>query len=563
MITSPATTAPARALSTTPRGRSPVMGLMVVISTLGILVYAVFLLNPAHRGDMLPYALVIIAETILIFHALMSMWTILSGDNDPRDFRFHRAHDSLFGRASSGDATRWPMRLNDRRIHVDVFVTVYGEDIETIRKTVTAAVAIHGRHRTWVLDDGHSDEVRDLAAELDARYVRRLSSGGAKAGNVNHALTLAKGEYFAIFDADFVPEPTFLSETLPFFADDAVAFVQTPQTYGNLHTTISRGAAYMQTVFYRFIQPGRNRFNAAFCVGTNVVFRRTAVEDVGGIYTGSKSEDVWTSLMLHERGWRSIFIPDVLAIGDAPETVEAYSKQQLRWATGGFEILFNHNPLSPRRNLTMDQRLQYLVTATFYLTGIAPLLLLMVPPLEIYFDLRPMNLSITIATWFLYYAGFYVMQVIVAWYTIGSFSWQTLTLAAVSFPIYVKALINAFTGRDVGWQATGTAKGTSPYEFVIPQTLFFTFLSLTSVVAIWRDSANGVLTLATAWNITNTVILGAFLLAARREARSMRAAAKRPLEPPTADPLPLEAQDMDLKLRTIVARPEPRPERVS
>jgi cellulose synthase (UDP-forming) len=298
-------------------------------------------------------------------------------------------------------------------------------------------------------------------------------------------------------------------------------------------------------------------------VGTNVVFRRTAVEDVGGIYTGSKSEDVWTSLMMHERGWRSIFIPDVLAVGDAPETVEAYSKQQLRWATGGFEILFNHNPLSPRRNLTMDQRLQYLVTSTFYLTGIAPLLLLMVPPLEIYFDLRPMNLSITIATWFLYYAGFYVMQIIVAWYTIGSFSWQTLTLAAVSFPIYVKALINAFTGRDVGWQATGTAKGTSPYEFVIPQILFFAFLSLTSVVAIWRDSVNGVLTLATAWNITNTVILGAFLLAARRESRSMRAAAKRPFEPPTADPQPLEAQDMDRKLRTIVARPEPRPERVS
>ena len=65
----------------------------------------------------------------------------------------------------------------------------------------------------------------------------------------------------------------------------------------------------MQTVFYKFVQPGRNHFNAAFCVGTNVIFRRAAVNDIGGIYTDSKSEDVWTSLMLHERGWRTIYIP--------------------------------------------------------------------------------------------------------------------------------------------------------------------------------------------------------------------------------------------------------------
>src|SRR5690606_38838782 len=154
---------------------------------------------------------------------------------------------------------------------------------DVIRRTVRAAVAIKGRHRTWVLDDGRSDEVREMASEEGARYVRRLSSGGAKAGNVNHALTLAKGDFFAIFDADFVPHPDFLVETLPFFVDPKVAFVQTPQTYGNLHTTIARGAAYMQAVFYRFIQPGRNRFTAAFCVGTQVVFRRTALDRKSGV----------------------------------------------------------------------------------------------------------------------------------------------------------------------------------------------------------------------------------------------------------------------------------------
>jgi len=526
---------------------SPVLTLIVLLSTLGILVYSAFLLNPQHRGDVIPYVMVLTAESVLVFHALLSMWTILAGSSDPRDFNYYRAHSKLFPRGSTGPQTEWPFLMKGSELAVDVFITTYGESTEVIRKTVEAAIAMRGRHVTWVLDDGGHDEVRDLAIELGARYVRRLSSGGAKAGNVNHALTLAKGEFFAIFDADFVPDPSFLVETVPFFIDPKVAFVQTPQTFANLHTNVARGAGYMQTVFYRFIQPGRNRFNAAFCVGTNVLFRRTAIEDVDGMYTESKSEDVWTSIRLHERGWRSIYIPDVLAVGEAPESIEAYAKQQLRWATGGFEIMLTHNPLSPRRTLTTDQRIQYFVTGTFYLTGIAPMILLLVPAFEIYFDLRPMTVSVSVLSWFLYYAGFYVMQILLAFYTLGSFRWQTLTLAMVSFPIYVKALYNVISGRDVGWQATGTARGNSPYNFVVPQMLFFLFLSLTSVVAIFRDIANGVLTLATAWNVTNTLILGAFLFSVARDARLLRrGTADRNLAGRDSQPEPP---------RTVVARP--------
>ncbi|WP_455132638.1 glycosyltransferase family 2 protein [Microbacterium aurum] len=425
-----------------------------------------------------------------------------------------------------------------------MFITVYGEDLATVRRTIAAAVAMRGAHRTWVLDDGRSDDVKDVAEQLGAWYVRRLSSNGAKAGNINHALSIAMGDLFAIFDADFVPDPDFLVETVPFFAMDNVAFVQTPQAYGNLQTIIARGAAYMQTVFYRFVQRGRNRFNAAFCVGTNVIYRRSAIDEIGGIHVDSKSEDVWTALTLHERGWRSIYISDVLAVGDAPETVEAYSKQQLRWATGGFEILLTHNPLSPRRRLSGDQRIQYLVTATFYLTGICPLLLLLVPPLEIYFDLRPMSLSITPVTWALYYCGFYAMQIVLAWFVVGSFRWETLTLATASFPIYSKALWNVITGKDVGWHVTGAGSARSPFNFVVPQVLFFVFLTLTSVVGVARDVQNGQPTLATAWNVTNTLILALFIAAAAREAWE-RSAASVPAAAPEAAPV----------LRTIIARP--------
>ena len=371
---------------------SPVMILLTLIATGGIIAYAVFLLNPSNRGDALPYALVIGAETVLVAHALLAMWTILAGSKSPRDHAYYAAQAELLG-GEDGDA---PLLIGGTEVSVAAFITCYGEPLDVIRRTAVAAKAVLGRHTTWILDDGRSDDVRDLAAELGVGYLRRLSSGGAKAGNVNHALSQVKSDYFCIFDADFVPRPKFLVETLPFFTDEAVAFVQTPQSYGNLRNFVTRGAGYMQTVFYRFVQPGRNHFNAAFCVGTNVVFRRAAIDDVGGMYTDSKSEDVWTSLMLHERGWRSVYIPDVLAVGDAPETIEDYTKQQLRWATGGFEILFTHNPLAPGRRLTLDQRLMYLVTATHYLTGIAPGVLLLVPALEVFFDLRPITVGTSV-----------------------------------------------------------------------------------------------------------------------------------------------------------------------
>lgn len=522
------------------------MILLVLIATIGILAYTGFLLDPAHRGDWLPYSMVIVAETILVVQALLAMWTILSAGSDARDFAYHDAAARLMRKTRRGDA----LHLGDTAVLVDVFVTVYGEDLDTVRTTVRAAVAMRGAHRTWVLDDGRSDDVKEMAAQEGAWYVRRLSSNGAKAGNINHALSIAKGDFFVILDADFVPRENLIVEMLPFFVGDDVAFVQSPQAYGNLTTVVARGAAYMQTVFYRFIQPGRNRFNAAFCVGTNVMFRRAAIDDIGGMCTDSKSEDVWTSLHLHERGWRSVYLPEVLAIGEAPETIEAYSKQQLRWATGGFEILLRHNPLSPRRRLTTDQRIQYLVTATFYLTGICPLLLLLVPPLEIYFDLRPMTLEITVFTWALYYAGFYVMQIVLAWFAVGSFRWETLTLATVSFPIYTKALWNVLTGKDVGWHVTGSASRRSPFEFIIPQVLFFVFLALTTAVGVWRDLGIGEITLATMWNATNTVILGAFVATAFREAH----ARSRPAL--AVSPAPAEPDRVPI---TVVARPAPAP----
>lgn len=514
---------------------SPTLLLVAVFASIGVLAYAGFLLNPSFRGDLIPWLIVISCELILIFQASMALWTMLSGYGRQPNYRFQTAQAELYDpqlNARLGvedDPTKWPMHIKGRQIDVDVLITVYGESLDVIETTARAAMAMHGRHTTWILDDGDSDEVRDLAKFLGCRYVRRLGSSGAKAGNVNNALSVAKAEFFVIFDADFVASPEFLYEMVPFMEDSNVAFVQAPQVYGNLNNIVSRGAGFIQMVFYRFIQPGRNEFNAAFCVGTNVLFRRAAVKDVGGIYTQSKSEDIWTSILMHERGWRSIFQPKELAVGETPDTIEAYSKQQLRWATGGFEILFTHNPLSPRRRLHMDQRLMYFVTCTFYFTGIAPGLLMLVPLMEVFFDLRPVTLAVKWYEWALFYPGFYVMQIVLAAVIAGTFRWEVLLLAANSFPIYIKAFFNALLKVDTKWAATGATKGrTSAFNFIMVQVWAFVLMVGTSIVSIYRDYSMGHLNVATFWCVLNAVFLGAFVVTAFLENHQKKQEKKLP-----------------------------------
>ena len=112
------------------------------------------------------------------------------------------------------------MYLHETPVAVDVYITTYGEDLDKIRATVSAAVAMQGKHITYVLDDGKSDDVRALAARVrGASTCVREGNAGAKAGNINNALSVTSGEFFVILDADFVPAPDFLYQTVPFFAE--------------------------------------------------------------------------------------------------------------------------------------------------------------------------------------------------------------------------------------------------------------------------------------------------------------------------------------------------------
>lgn len=501
------------------------LALLLLIGALGAGYYLTYLLNPANQGDFIPYILVLLAESTIIFQAFMAYWTILAGNFNPRDFRYVAARQKLFGGGKKLATIKSPLYLHDEEITVDVFITVYGEPLDVVEKTVVAARDMIGKHRTYILDDGESEDVRAIAQRVGVNYIRRTEHKHAKAGNINHALSVTNGDFFVVFDADHVPKPHFLQETLPFFAGQKTAFVQTPQFYTNTHNPIARGAAYAQQLFYRFICTGKNRFNAVFCVGTNVVFRRSAIMEIGGIYEKSNSEDIWTSILLHEAGYVSVFIPDVLAEGQAPDTIAAYTKQQLRWATGGFEILFTHNPLRAPK-MSLDQKMQYFSTVTFYLLGVAVALLFLVPPLAIFMDMTAVTASGSLFDWLLHYLAFYGFYFGVTIYCMNGFKFETLVLASASFPTYIKALWNVIAGKAVGWTATGKRLSESPMNFLVPQVLVFIFLLGSSIFGVVLVVAGKPLSLALVWNMFNTFVFGYYIRMALRSHASQPAPSK-------------------------------------
>src|SRR5690606_21510298 len=145
------------------------------------------------------------------------------------------------------------------------------------------------------------------------------TAGGAKAGNINNALRQTNGDIIVIFDADMIAKTDFLNKTIPHLADPTVAFVQTPQFYTNTQDNIIAASAWeQQEFFFGPIMQGKDKDNPAFICGINVAIRRTALDQVGGMVEDNIAEDFLTSMKIHEQGWHSVYVPEVLATGLAP-----------------------------------------------------------------------------------------------------------------------------------------------------------------------------------------------------------------------------------------------------
>jgi len=328
--------------------------------------YLLFILNPAHADNLGFFIMTGIADTIAIVIFVSTWATALYFELSKA--RYYREIAELRQKGSY---------LLRRK--VAVLVTVVNEDLSIVRNTLESAKALIGEKEIYLLDDGRKPATQALAAQLGVRYITRENNAFFKAGNLNNALRHHVAEDFVlVVDADFALHPDFIQRTLPLFHDPRIAAVQTPQVYSNEETIFAKGSKYFQNLFYTYLQPGKHLLNSAFCVGTNVIFRKKALAEVGGIAELEHSEDIFTTINLLEHGYKVSFLNEQLAVGLSPTSLISFYTQQYRWARGGLLMLLKHNTLFNRR-LHPEQRLQFFLSNFYYLSGISVIIYLLSP----------------------------------------------------------------------------------------------------------------------------------------------------------------------------------------
>ncbi len=274
-------------------------------------------------------------------------------------------------------------------LRVAIFTTsAPGEPYEMFVRTLGAAQTIRYPHTTYLLDDTRDPRMHALCEETGAVHLELLDIPGAKAGKINAALQRTTEDIILVLDPDHVPFPALLDRVLGHFEDETVGFVQIAQAYGNARDSfVARGAAEQTYAFYGPILQGMYGTGTAVAIGANCTFRRSALESIGGHGIGL-AEDLVTSIRLHARGWKSVYVPEVLSRGLVPSDLDSYLKQQLKWARGVYEVLFREYPRAFRK-LTNYQRISYFMIGSYYLVGVTSLIFLAVPLIFLFFGKQP------------------------------------------------------------------------------------------------------------------------------------------------------------------------------
>ncbi|WP_418959194.1 glycosyltransferase family 2 protein [Streptomyces tritici] len=355
------------------------------------------------------------------------------------------------------------------------FLTTYvpgKEPLGMVRATLQGAVRIEhdGVLDVWLLDEGDDARAKALCAELGVRHFTRAGvpewnrpKGAHKArtkhGNYNAWLAMHGDDYefFASVDTDHVPLPNFLQRMLGYFRDPDVAFVVGPQVYGNYTSPVTKAAESQQFLFHALIQRAGNRYHAPMFVGTNNVVRISALKQIGGLYD-SITEDMATGFELHRRKnprtgryWRSVYTPDVLAVGEGPASWTDFFSQQLRWSRGTYETLLKQYWKAPFR-VPPGRLLNYSLMLVYYpMTAVNWFLGILSCVLFLWFGASGTQVSSSV--WLMIYSDAVALQ-------IGLYLWNRrhnvsphepegsgglagMIMSALSAPIYLKSLGSA------------------------------------------------------------------------------------------------------------------------
>jgi cellulose synthase (UDP-forming) len=470
------------------------------------------------------------------------------------------------------DIADWPT--------IDLLIPTYNEPLSVVQNTVLGALSIDyplDKLKIYILDDGRREEFREFASACGVGYITRDNNLHAKAGNLNHALSVTDGELLALFDSDHVPTRAFLQLTVGWFLrDQRLALVQTPHHFYSpdpFERNLRAGTTVPNEgqLFYGLIQDGNDLWNAAFFCGSCAVIRRRAVESIGGFATATVTEDAHTALRLHRGGWNSAYLRLPLAAGLATERLAIHVGQRMRWARGMTQIFRIDNPVFGR-GLGIGQRICYLNAMLHFFFGLPRFVFLTAPLCFLMFRL---NIIAASGLMVIVYAAPHLIHSTVTNSRLQSryrhSFWGEIYESVLALYILrptLATLINPKRGKfNVTEKGGLLPRDYFDYKIVRPHMIIIGLLIVALIIGVMRwilsdfvDSE--VLMLNVAWAIFNLLTLGA-AIAVGRETRQLRTSVRLGLEMPSVIYLP-DGQSLVTRSRNLsttggmfaAARPE-------
>lgn len=403
------------------------------------------------------------------------------------------------------------------------------EPIEMLEETVRELVAMEYPHETWVLDEGDDPRVRTLCATLGARHFSRHGrphyntpdgpfAARTKHGNYNAWLAeTGFGRYDVIvaFDPDHVPERRFLERMLGYLVDPAVGYVQAAQVYYNQDASfIARGAAEETYAYYSSHQMASYAMGHPIVTGCHNVHRTTALADVGG-FPPHDADDLLITLLYRSRGWRGVYVPEVLARGLTPVDWDGYLRQQLRWARSVLDIKLRLFPTLARQ-LPPAERVLSLLHGLYYFRGVSILFAYGLLAYLLATGTAPrlasagMLAELGVGFAVLQLSNFYRQRFFLEWRREWGVHWRSAILQAAKWPWFVLALWQAVLRRPVAYSITPKRPGGRRRRL-----LLWPHLALTAaILATWSvGSMNGHIRPPAVLAWAAATIVGSLLLA--------------------------------------------------
>ncbi|MFZ4543843.1 MAG: glycosyltransferase family 2 protein [Saprospiraceae bacterium] len=384
--------------------------------------------------------------------------------------------------------------IPDKGLSVAIFTTAApGEPLSMFENTFKALQNLNYPHTTYFLDSTEDPAFKDLAEQHGLIWFNLANLPGAKAGKVNEALKRTKEDFILILDPDHIVFPNFLDQTLGFFKDEQIGFVQVSQGYYNMYRSFTaKGAAEQTYTFYGPTQMGLFGYGGAVAIGANCTFRRKALESIGGHAQGL-AEDLQTSIRIHAKGWKSIYNPVIVSRGLVPEDFASFCKQQLKWARGVFELLFDEMPFA-LKHLSFWQRISYLSIGTYYLFGTVTAFFIFFPLFYFFTKITIGNMdfieflsrgSIILFLAVCIYA--YAQKFLCDPSTERGFHWRGMILKYSCWPVFFYAFLLALAKKTIPYIPTAkTAVKGFLNPFVKP-LIAYCFVFLITVIGVYVE----------------------------------------------------------------------------